>query len=646
MSEVEIQPIREKSVKTPDYYITHLNALIEIKSVHDYKETKRMAQISAILNKLDKSLKDNPKSKSITGFYMVSLPPRITKLKDNDYKDFANQILNDISQGKTESEFRENKLEINLLNSESNDIIITQSPSGGFVDPALTIHENIRDLLSVANEQLSFNFKKEKPKKIILFENRYPFGDRIHEFVQALSYSYEFLLQMNNIDSIWVQNKRQMNYVHTLIYDRAFLQTYDKNTLEVSEKNKDLLQKWFVPLSRLGDNHQDKLFSVVRKFIQNHKASDIFPDKYVRQEIVKMGEWLISKKRIGESCWLIDRFIDDPDPEIPAEDNDENDNRYHNEIIEGKDISIITTVLGHLAWVIQKLTVHKEHIEKAFSYTLKLTKHNNLYVKLESLIPLIEISARRSWLDKASYKTFHKLVFDLLSNYGQYPAIAKRLCHVFYHFKEITSSEAVKVLNTLRISSESAPLFIYFSIFRKKHFSHQEPYDPSGPIKCMEDVIFQTTGNRNLQRSIAWQFWRILQNNRDVFDDLKQYVPLLLKGPHDGTIYQHIKSIIDEWFDREPSTCKVWTIELLRKVEEYSKLKGPQDFFESNKLFEHLANHAPETFVTCFKSILKSHQNGMYVGNIDGIINSTEQIKDPELKKSIQKDISLLKQPK
>src|SRR5258708_816255 len=104
---------------------------------------------------------------------------------------------------------------------------------------------------------------------------------------------------------------------------------------------------------------------------------------------------------------------------------------YAQRIESNEDINTITTVLGHLAWVIQKLALRKNYITKAFEFTQKLLKHPNLYVKLQALTPLVEIAARRQWIQEydsehktSYYKEFRETVFKFLEEYSQYKAIA------------------------------------------------------------------------------------------------------------------------------------------------------------------------------------------------------------------------------
>ncbi|WP_176230579.1 hypothetical protein, partial [Candidatus Hakubella thermalkaliphila] len=165
--------------------------------------------------------------------------------------------------------------------------------------------------------------------------------------------------------------------------------------------------------------------------------------------MARLGLWLVDKERFDETVWLIDQFIDDPDPVAPEHYEGVPESNYQEKIIAGEDPHIITTVRGNLAWVIQKLALRKNYIIKALDYTKTLLRYKNLYAKLQAIIPLIEIAARRQWLEELNpqeYKEFHDVTFDLLRNYAKYPPIAKRLTHVFYYFQDLTTEEDLEVL--------------------------------------------------------------------------------------------------------------------------------------------------------------------------------------------------------
>jgi len=249
--------------------------------------------------------------------------------------------------------------------------------------------------------------------------------------------------------------------------------------------------------------------------------------------IIRLGEHLAAKNRFNDVIWIIDKFIDDPDPEEPEQYSGEPDFNYHQKIANGEDPFVITTVLGHLAWLVQKLAIQKEYIGKALNYTEKLLSHKNLYVKFQAIIPLVEIAARRQWLDgwgkrprESEYKKFHSMIFDLVELVSQnpnYKAIANKLVLVFSYYKDLSTEEADEVLNTLKITNESAGLFVYFGIFRQRHYKdqHIEFDGKKFENKLWEIIKSNTEDNIELKERISCHFWQISKENKDEFEKNK-----------------------------------------------------------------------------------------------------------------------------
>jgi len=304
--------------------------------------------------------------------------------------------------------------------------------------------------------------------------------------------------------------------------------------------------------------------------------------------IIRLGEHLAAKNRFNDVIWIIDKFIDDPDPEEPEQYSGDPDFNYHQKIANGEDPFVITTVLGHLAWLVQKLAIQKEYIGKALNYTEKLLSHKNLYVKFQAIIPLVEIAARRQWLDgwgkrprESEYKKFHSMVFDLVELVSQnpdYKAIANKLVLVFSYYNDLSTEEADEVLNLLKITSESARLFVYFGIFRQRDYKdqHIEFDGKKFETKLREIIKSNTEENIELKERISLHFWQILKENKDEFEKIRPYIELFLKQPYQKDIYSNIEHIINETIRDKPDVCIEWYKQMLSRISKYLESVEPQ----------------------------------------------------------------------
>jgi len=624
------------------YFLKQPKIAVEVEEVHDREELEQSMSRAYNAKRLQEELDNHTKdSKFLNGVYFLSYPWYL-KIKRGQEKKIAESIINAIRNNQknifiegignfeviSKSEGKENKI---LLASSVGPVMS--------INPAGTIHQNIGPKIKTANKQLG---AIKANKKILLLVNKYIFGDRISEFIEALSYSYKELLTYKNIDEIWLQLESATgNFSHILIYERNFLNSFEKTKFKKITKDEiKLLEGWFYPLSKLGDEYKEKLFITLKQFLKDKKPYKIFNNKFARQEMVQLGIWLAEKERFSDVIWIIDKFIDDPDPEEPEKYSEYPKFNYHQQIADGEDPHIITTVLGHLAWVVQKLAVNKSYIAQALDYTKKLLSHKNLYVKLQAIIPLIEISARRQWLEgwgkrprEGQYKEFHRAVFDLINLVKEnpnYKAIAKWLCHVFAYYKDLSTEEAEQVLDALKITDEAAGLFVYFGIFRQRHYKDQDiEYNGQRLEKKLKEIIKNSKeDHQRLRASIAWYLWKVLDENRKEFETIQPYIDLLLEQPYQRDVYNDIERIINDWIKEKPDICIRWYKQMLSKVSDFAKhteklqLKAGLWLMYTEEIVETIARYSPNELLEIIWKLVSLYKRSVLIGNIKKLFES------------------------
>jgi len=584
------------------------------------------------------------------------------RIKKGEEKKVAQEIVNSIRNNQYEfiingvGEFKV----VEKIGSKETKIFLAFSGHGGIIDSIGIISQNIKPKIVEVNEKFE-NFKKNSKEKInkniLLLVNKYIFGE-LNNFIAALSYSYNDLLKCENIDEIWLQNENiNHQFYHYLLYKKDFLQSFDKcNFKTITEDEIYLFEKWFSPLSRLGDEYKEKLFIVLRQFLKdkNKKPYEVFENESIREEMVRLGEWLIENKKFDDTIWIIEKFIDDPDPQEPENYSGDPKFNYHKQIENGEYPIIITTVLGQLAWVISKLAQHQEYINKALEYTEKLLKHKNLYVKFQAVIPLIEIAARRQWLKgwgirprNSEYKKFHELVFSLLKlvkKNPNYKAIAKQLCYVFSYYKDLSTEEAEQVLDTLKITDESASLFIYFAIFRQRHYKDQNIEYNSQKLEEKLKEILQNQNDEysQLQAKIVWYFWKILEQYKNEFETIKQYIDLVLEQPYQKDIHVNIAQIVSDWIEEQPSVCIQWYNKLMSKLFDFikeSRKSIPLWLMYTEEIIEEIARHEPNELIEIMGKLIFLWEKGAYIGDLKRLFESYKLVTDEKLKVEIKEKI-------
>jgi hypothetical protein len=653
-------PDKNNQRKAPDYFLKQPKIAVEIKGIYDEKEISRAAAASYNVRRLQEALDELAcKEQSLNAIYFLEYPWSF-KIKKGEEKNIAQRIIDAIKNN--QQEFSINDVGIFKIvhksedkNKETKIILAASSNLFTSVNPPGTIHQNIEPKIAKANCQLE---AKKANKKILLLVNKYIFGARISEFIGALSYSYNNLLRYKNIDEIWLQIKSATNkFIHILLYKKDFLNSFDKGSFKsITENEISLLEEWFYPLSELGDEYKEKLFIALKEFLKDKKPYEVFDNKSAREEMVRLGIWLVEKERFNDVIWIIDKFIDDPDPEEPEKYSGDPKFNYHQQIINGEDPHIITTVLGHLAWVVQKLAVRREYISKALDYTKKLLSHKNLYVKLQAVIPLIEISVRRQWLvgwgkrpREGQYKEFDKTVFDLVNLVKENPnckAIAKWLCNVFAYYKDLSTKEAEKVLEALKITDEAAGLFIYFGIFRQRHYKDQPlEYDGRKLEEKLKEIIKSDKEDcRRLRASIAWHLWKVLDGNRSEFETIKPYIDLILEQPYQKDIYDDIERIISDWIKIKPDVCLQWYKQMLSKISEFINetkripCQGGIWLMYTEEIIESLARYNSDELLEVMEKLIYLWKKGAFIGNLKRLFESFRLVPKEEQRAKVKRN--------
>ncbi len=648
---ITVSGIPEDKIKTPDYYIETTNTLIEVKEIHDRESNQKHALWAKIVTRLQKAVDQNELLTEVKGTFLVNTPERFkSPTNQSSFDSAAGQVLRAVIDNQKIVNIFNVPFEINKVSNQESVVVFGSNGGGGFIDPAGVVYQNIKDKLVSANNQLGSSALGTQPtNKIVLLVNKYYFPLWNWDLFKAIARTYKDLLTYKNIDEIWYQfETKEQGFIHKLLYRRNFFEQFEKGKFE--ELNEDdylLFANWFSALSELGDDEKEKIFIALKYFLTDKKPGQIFTDRQTREDIVRFGLWLAEKERFDDVIWFIERFIDDPDPSDPDKFEGDEQFNYHQQILNNEDTNTITTVLGHLAWVIQKIAVRKNYIAKSLEFTQKLLSHKNLYVKSQALIPLIEISARRQWLEDSDkekgtklYEVFHATVFDLLDHYSQYKGIANWLTHVFYYYKDLTTEEAIKVLDKLANARESASLFVYFGIFRQRHYKGKVEFDQN-PLKekLEKTILTEEEENRDLKGSIAWNFWRILEDSPEEFDTLKPYLDLYFTLPYGKKYYSSLERIIEEWVERKPDICINWfisTISKIRETVERNKDEGRNTWLDSDKTIMYVANNRPELLLPLVGNLVQLWKDGAYIGGPKMVFDTYKVVNDSKLKNKIK----------
>lgn len=622
-------------LNSPDYLVNEDN-FVEVKRLHDNDDIKQSAQWGRIISKLQKILSAKYKERKMSGLYGVETPRVFKLLGDQRFDQTAEDILTAIAASNSTVSTCGTTYSIEKINDNDNGAYLSTS-WGGFMNPAGTIFQNITKKLNTANKQLGYKYKDYKiNKKYLLLVNKYVYANRISEVIEGLSYCYTDLLNYKNIDEIYFQQEMQNgDYIHTLIYNRDFITKFEKKTIEPDDSiHQKQFELWYWALDKMG-NKQDELFDALNKFLEKHNPEDIFTDRFKREAMVRLGIWLIEHNRSKDATWLIEKFINDPDPGDPDNYNGDERFNYHKQLENNENPTIVTTVMGHLAWTVQALARKSkekniQNLIKSFEFAEQvLTNTKNLYVIQQWMVPLVEIANRRLWIaekDIDIYKRFRTLLLDekegLVVKYGDVPGIAKYMANIFNYFKDLTTEETELLLRKISHVDQAMSVLIYFAIFRLGHYKKVDPigktfgdiepkiwdYNPSFATKTLQEIIKENKEDHRMQTT-AWNFWKIIKDDPDQFEALGEWVDLLFTLPANFSVYPYLQFILEDNIEKHPRECKKWLEQLMNTTTKYIDDHSAQEFIQRESL------HIPNTL-----SWLETNDPTYYI-SIKGTIN-------------------------
>jgi len=276
----------------------------------------------------------------------------------------------------------------------------------------------------------------------------------------------------------------------------------------------------------LADTDVIEAYSLFKKGLGQKSPQSLF--KFSREGFVRIAEKLTEsardvvdekdqEKRLDMACEVIEMFLDDPDPETNEEENEFN---YHLKIKRGEDVMVISTVRGHLCWAIQKICLYKYCFAVAWTYTLKLLKDQNFYIRTQALVPFIEIMKRR--------KSHPNLISDIentaldLLNSDIPDKMARYLLHVFAYFRNLNEENALTLISKFRSRRDVSLFYVYFALFREKHFTEKGEFQADRFKKILKHEI--TTPSGELVIGIFNQFHNLVEEDPDYLFEIFPYL--------------------------------------------------------------------------------------------------------------------------
>ncbi len=593
--------------------------------------------ISSLRSELKKIIENN--KAGWTGLWLVTTPKSFKATKTKAPKlilKILPALVNGMEKGKRSIKINDWIFKLKKFGNGAPNVVFSSNIKGGFIDPSLDIGDRINRFLPKKVKQLDTKLGE----RILLIINEYAHG-RVDEFVKALQ-RLEDLWNWKYIDYIYYESSP--NTFH-LVYSKEFRKGYLTKKVFHYQKYLEPFNLW---LPFLIDKNGLHFFETIKDDLDKKRILEVVPEPHEREQIVELGTKLIEQNKIKLALEIIDTFITDPDPSLFIPTSEKNSVfDYHRKILEGDDPGIITTVRGHLAWTIQRLALKKQYTSKAFKYNKKLLKTKNLYIVQRAIIPLVEIVARRQWLSKKEQIELKKILFKLLEKYGQYPAIAHYLTDAFYYLKDVSTSEAEKIVTRLNDKKNLAVLTVYFAIYRKNHFLKLKKFNPKPLEKILINNIM--SGDPEFRKQIAFQFRKIISDDLKQFQNLKPYLEILISSYQPSIYADEIIDVIKNIMEKQPQLAIKWFEKILANLARYAhkdKKTSPEPvgFFDIEKIFKTIAEKEPEKLIRNVTLIKGLWMLGAQIFGLKGIFESYQYIRDKKIRQEAIKNLKKIYQ--
>lgn len=583
-------------------------------------------------------LKEELLNRGIKG-YLVSTPYfSVRKSQYAAYSaELATQLETAIRSNEGKDKFDYSGFEFRRIESLQT-VVFSVSGGARFVDPTGTSAKSFVDLLPTKNRQLA----TQGHERILLILNWAFFvsaGDAIHA-VSNIDFT-----QFANIDRIYFEQKAGEFYQ---IFDRSVLDAVGGRSVtpEISPLLLETLRY------KLGDKDPSAFDFVKQQTITTSDMSWL-DDDVARANLVHFGEELLQNEALDDVIWIIRQLKNDPDP-APTGANGANDPKgefnYHAKVLAGEDSRIITTVRGHLCWLMMRLICQNkpDYYAEIIEILDRYISEPNLYIRTQATYPLLELIVRRRATRNQDGSPFNwnpserarvvEMAFRMLHENAAYPRVLESVLHIFGRFRDLKSDQVAQVLEIfLRpkadyIDHDLAALVVYYAFFRKQQYADLGDFDDERFKTLLGEQV--TSGTSAMRSSLAWQFWKVMEENALPYEQLREYLPRFWATGYD----RHVASMFGLVFEQIARKSPADAIDLFERMLHLLKndlLEHPSDRANYwvngiEHVFPLLHNH-PARLVDIAKILRDIWLAGCpFVGDMPTIFQSYASVSTPE----------------
>ena len=386
----------------------------------------------------------------------------------------------------------------------------------------------------------------------------------------------------------------------------------------------------------MHDLLKDQLIKLFEELDWQSQFADFFPASrldilWITSDFVKEGKYL------PEAMWIVEYLVNDPDPSI--------DDQANQEILKGEESRSIVTIRGSLAWLINNILARLDttYYPRLINLLEKLANDEVVYVRLQATYPLAGLAQNiraekdregKDWgFTKEDKERTMNLIFSMLEANRQYPRVMEGLTNVFEKLRFISEEQAMYILRSFLYEKDKtfypdyvthniAPVLIFFSEFRKDHTPEfkNEPFQ-----ELLRKVI--VSAPPRLKTTLVWHFWKTIENDPKTYSRLKSYIPLLFQGPFQEEPLGQYEFLIEKILPQSPADAvEFFKLEIgyLRRAiaEQLQRDDWTIWFHHPEDIIDAVAQHDPNSLPEILSVLRDISLKRGYVGDVSKIFAS------------------------
>jgi hypothetical protein len=429
----------------------------------------------------------------------------------------------------------------------------------------------------------------------------------------------------------------------TVIFDRAVYEAIRTRKPLDDPREAELLR---LTLRYMLADGRGEAFEYVKTVSDGTGSMGWLEDHLARENMVLYSEnQLKNGKGVEDALWLLGMLGGDPDPDPSGErePNRGEEFNYHKRLQEGDDVRYITTVRGHLCWLMSHLVVQNkpELYAEIVEILKRYAAEANLYIRTQLTFPLTELVVRRHAVKNRDGSPFdwaaeqrldvRDLAFRMLRDNAKFPRVLEALLQVFGHLRDVNETEAEEVLGTFLAAGKDyvlhdlAALVVYFALFRRNDWKDEPAFDPTRFVAILKEQIVR--GDVSIRASIAWHLWKVLQAAQLPYGELREYFLLFWEGPYEGGVVSMLALAVEEIVKASPEDAVQIFKRMVQKAKEHmERFPAEHRWLNATEKIIPFMAARPDELVAVVSDLKDLWMKGAYIGDPAVIFGSFRHV--------------------